>query len=208
LIAVTLQRQSCAAKRSQQLYRLGAYRDKAHCPAKGLSRRHSASGLERSNMIKKPKQISRRSLKVGLISIGILNAFILSYVFEPLVHFVMYQDMIALGLFTSLLLLVFFLSVAGYWTSRNVQSSRRMFRLLLLGSSLTSFILAGLNFLTYPNALFSSGSSWITYGKDTVLFGGVRTSQIVLFLAKTLWSILTGSFFALLDRITDFFLKA
>lgn len=65
-------------------------------------------------------------------------------------------------------------------------SERRAFQLFVLGISSVSFILAAINFLTYPNVIFSSDSRWILKGGPDWIIGSIPLSQILYFVAKDL----------------------
>lgn len=146
------------------------------------------------------KQIVRRII---YFSVGMFIGFLFSLIFEPFLHFLLYRSMTymlcVIAYAIAIICTVFFIYLE---TRSSIRFSRqRAFELFFLGVSAMSFVLTGINFVTYPNMLFSSGSSWITHGRDWIFGDGVHLSSIVFFIAKTLWSIFIGSLFAVLNRL-------
>jgi hypothetical protein len=126
--------------------------------------------------------------------------------FDVILHFIYFKN---LNEAVPIVLLIFgfllFLVVGVYKKSR-----RKLFQSFFLGVSAISFFLALLGFFNFPETITAGGRSWITYGKEILFPLGVenryiRLSDIIYFIAKTLWSILIGSFFAVLDRFLTAF---
>jgi len=163
------------------------------------------SVLSSKKFRKQIESVKRREAQLSLFFffIGIVNGFFLTLIFEPLLQFVFYR-LINYAVAVASLVAGFIVSTYLIYFLRQDLPLERALKLFFLGVSATSFFFALYNFVRFPNLIFAGGRPWITYYKEYHFpLGGnyeVCLSDIIYFIAKTLWSIFVGSLFAVLDR--------
>ena len=139
---------------------------------------------------------------LGFSVIGGVAGYFLSLAFEPLLKSVMYSSIAdvvtTISIFAGFGIAVLLVYMYGAQFPR-----RRAFELFFLGVSIMSFLLAGVSIFAYPSMISSINLNWVTYGRDVhFAVGGYvfSLSTFIYLIARTLWSIFIGSFFALMDR--------
>jgi membrane protease YdiL (CAAX protease family) len=142
-----------------------------------------------------------RTTYIVLFALGVLVGYALSFAPDPLLHFLIYKDVGSELVGILIIVLIVMVLVPLFLEKRLFGITRKkVYRMLSIGISLSSFLLAFYTFLNYPSILASGGYGWLTGGIEWHLSGGVSMSAIAYFIAVILWDALIGSAFATLEQ--------
>jgi hypothetical protein len=150
-----------------------------------------------SRMSEKKKLLTT---KILLIVLGASLGYFLNLAPDPLLHFLIYKDFSSelAGILVFVCVAVLLISIFGGKRPFGI-TRKRAYRILAMGISISSFVLAFITFLSYPSIIASTSHGWLV--QTNFIIGGVSMGSLVFFVASILWDILIGSAFAILEHL-------
>jgi hypothetical protein len=141
---------------------------------------------------------------VTLFVAGGAIAYFLSLVPKPLLHLLIYRDVLSEWIVIIVPILTISLLALILTEKRYLGLSRKKLRrMLFIGIAFFSFVLAFITFMSYPTVLNSKGYGWLTGGTEYYLGNSVNLSSVAFFIASILWDTVIGSLFGFLEHVLN-----